>query len=114
VTHEGRPTEEELLEQLKQLKVDDVMLQTIVALINLTSHKLQVGDHAEAKKGIDAARAIVPLCAEEQLAPIKEALSQLQMAYVQATQGTSTPEEAAKPKPEDPPKPDIWTPGGNS
>ena len=94
--------EEELL---KQLKVDDVLLQTVVALINVTSHKLETKDNAEAKKGIDAARAMLPLCPEEQQGPIKQALSQLQVAYVQATQGAQEGEEPEKPKP------DIWTPG---
>ena len=105
MTEEGMPSEEELLEQIKQLKVDDVLLQTVVTLINLSGHKLAAKDPAEAKKGIDAARQVLPLCPAEQQGPIKEALSQLQMAYVQA----SKPDE----KPEEKPKPDIWTPGGN-
>jgi hypothetical protein len=88
-------------ELLKQLKTEDVLLQTVVTLLNLSAHKLDHKDPAEAKKGIDAARAMLPLCPEEQVGPIKQALSQLQMAYVQATQ------------PEQKPKPDIWTPGGN-
>jgi hypothetical protein len=85
--------EEELL---RQLKTDDVLLQTVVTLINLSAHKLEAKDPEEAKKGIDAARAVLPLCPDEEAGPIKQALSQLQMAWVQATQK---------------PGPDIWTPG---
>ena len=92
--------EEELL---RQLKTDDVLLQTVVTLINLSAHKLEAKDPDEAKKGIDAARAMLPLCPEEQVGPIKQALSQLQIAYVRETQET----------PPEKPKPDIWTPGSS-
>jgi hypothetical protein len=104
--------EEELLKQLKQLKVDDVLLNTVVTLVNLSAHKLQDKELEEAKKGIDAARAILPLCPQEPTGPIKEALSQLQMAYVRETQGPGE-EPPAEEAPEQPqkPKPDIWTPG---
>jgi hypothetical protein len=105
--------EEELLEQLKRLKVDDILLQTVVSLINLSGHKLtaeDAKDPEEARKGIEAARALLPLCPEEQVAPIQEALSQLQMLYVRESKG---PGEEPPPPPE-PPKPDIWTPGGSS
>jgi hypothetical protein len=97
---------EEQEELLRQLKTEDVLLQTVVTLINLSAHKLDAKDPEEAKKGIDAAMAMLPLCPDEQAGPIKEALSQLQMAYVQATQGAG----AEPPQPEKP-KPDIWTPG---
>lgn len=102
------PTEEELLEQLKQLKVSDILLQTVVTLVNLSGHKLAAKDPDEARKGIEAARALLPLCPEEQVGPIKEALSHLQMAYVRETAGPGE-----EPEPE-PPKPDIWTPGSHS
>jgi hypothetical protein len=104
--------EEELLAQLKKLRVDDVLLNTVVTLVNLSAHKLQDKDLEEAKKGIDAAREMLALCPQEQVAPIREALSQLQMAYVREMQGPEGPAEE-QPEPEEPqkPKPDIWTPG---
>jgi len=100
---------EEQEELLRQLKTEDVLLQTVVTLINLSAHKLDAKDPEEAKKGIDAAMAMLPLCPDEQAAPIKEALSQLQRAYVQATQGAGP-----EPPQPDKPKPDIWTPGSRS
>jgi hypothetical protein len=93
-------------ELLRQLKTDDVLLQTVVTLINLSAHKLDAKDPQEAKKAIDAARTMLPLCPEEQAGPIKDALAQLQMAYVRETQGPG--EEPPEPEK---PKPDIWTPG---
>jgi hypothetical protein len=109
VTEEGMPSEEELREQLKQLRIEDVLLQTVVTLINLSGRRLTVEgekDVEQAKTGIEAVRALLPLCPEEQAEPIKQALSQLQMAYVQEAKD---PGEEAPPPP--PPKPDIWTPG---
>lgn len=95
---EGRqPTEEELRaayeEQLKQLRVEDVVVQTLVSLINLAGRKAGLApgtederDPAQLKMAIDGARALLALV-EDQLGPdgasLKEALSQLQLAYVQ-------------------------------
>jgi len=104
------PSEDQIKEQLRQLRIEDVLLQTVVTLINLSGRRLTVEDEKDleqAKKGIEAARALLPLCPEEQIQPIKDALSQLQMVYVRETQGPA--EEPPPPPP--PPKPDIWTPG---
>jgi hypothetical protein len=98
----GEPSPEELI---KQIKVDDVLLQTVVTLINLGGRRLTVKeerDPAQAKKAIDAARALLPLCPQEEIAPIKDALSQLQMVYVKET------DERAKARSK------IWTPPGSS
>jgi hypothetical protein len=99
--------EQQLLEQLKRLKVDDVLLNTVVTLVNLSAHKLQDKQLDEVKKGIDAAQAILPLCPAEQAGPIKEAIAQLQIAYVQAQKEPEEPDEPDEPEK---PKPDIWTP----
>ncbi|HEY8770556.1 MAG TPA: hypothetical protein VIM03_08440 [Thermoleophilaceae bacterium] len=110
MTEEGMPSEDQIKEQLRQLRIEDVLLQTVVTLINLSGRRLTVEDEKDleqAKKGIEAARALRPLCPEEQIQPIKDALSQLQMVYVRETQGPA--EEPPPPPP--PPKPDIWTPG---
>jgi hypothetical protein len=107
------PSEDQIKEQLRQLRIEDVLLQTVVTLINLSGRRLTVEDEKDleqAKKGIEAARALLPLCPEEQIQPIKDALSQLQMVYVRETQGPGE-EPPAPPEPPPPPKPDIWTPG---
>jgi hypothetical protein len=114
---EPQPTEEELLEALRQLRVEDVLLQTVVTLVNLAGRKLTVEeerDPQQAKLAIDAVRALLPLCPEEQAAPIKDALSQLQMAFVQATQQPQ--EKQPQPDPEqaerEKARSKIWTPPG--
>jgi hypothetical protein len=117
------PSEAELLEALRRIKVDDVLLQTVASLVNLAGQKLAVAearDPAEAKKAIDAVRAMLPLCPQDEIGPIKDALSQVQMMYVREQGGDEAPppagagaseserreaEERAKARSK------IWTPG---
>ena len=95
------PSEEELIAALRQVKVEDVVVQTVATLVNLAGQKLTVPeakDAAEAKKAIDAARAMLPLCPEDSVAPIKDALAQVQMIYVKESgeqQGAPAAEEQA-------------------
>ena len=94
---EGRePTEEEmraaLEEQMRNIRVEDVVLQTTATLINLAGRRVGLAaepgqdasgdvDLQQAKLAIDGAMALAPLCPGDQAEPIKQALSQLQMAY---------------------------------
>ena len=55
MTEEGMPTEEQLREQIRQLTIDDILLQTIVTLINLSGHKLTAQDEEE--KDVEQAQA---------------------------------------------------------
>jgi hypothetical protein len=113
---------------MARLKVDDVLLQTLVTLINLGARKAGLAsepgeaaperDLEQTKQAIDGARALVPLLEErhgKELAPVKEALSRLQMAYVQLSGGAPP---AAEPPKEDPEGPGpaqssgrLWVPG---
>jgi hypothetical protein len=113
VTEEGMPSEEELREQIRNLTVDDILIQTVVTLINLSGRKLTVEeekDVEQAKKGIDSARALLPMLPEEHAAPIKDALSQLQMIYVKET--GAQPEPPPEPPPEPKRESKLWTPPG--
>jgi hypothetical protein len=81
---------------------EDLLVSTAASLVNLAGIRLTDKDHkdpAQAKEAIDAARALLPLCPEEATAPIKDALSQVQMLYVKET------DERAKARSK------IWTPG---
>jgi hypothetical protein len=100
-----QPSEEELkaLEaELEKLTVDDVLLQTVVTLLNLGARKAGLAEGSQAdlpqvKQAIEAARALLPLLEAEHaeaLGPVREALSRLQMAYVQKSGGQApSPEE---------------------
>jgi hypothetical protein len=93
--------------------VADVLVSTTASLVNLAGIRLTDPDHsdpAKAKEAIEAARALLPLCPEEVVGPIKDALSQVQMLYVKETQGAPAPEDDAKQRAEARSK--IWTPQG--
>jgi hypothetical protein len=125
------PTEEELRaafeEQMRRITVPDVIIQTAVTLINLGAQKLgEDGDMLQAKMAIDGARALLPLLPEgptpeeDIRGQIQNALSQLQMAFVQASQGAAEAQEAgqAPPEPDDDAEREqarskIWTPPGS-
>jgi hypothetical protein len=84
-------------------EAQDVLLSAAASLVNLAGIRLTEKEHknpAKAKEAIDAARELLPLCPEEQIGPIKDALSQLQMLYVKET------DERAKARSK------IWTPPG--
>jgi hypothetical protein len=106
----SEPTEEQLLEALRQIKTEDVVVQTVATLVNLAGQKLSVEgakDPAEAGRAIDAARHMLPLVPDDAKAPIQNALDQIQLAYVRE----SGAKEDEPPGEEGPPPPKIWTPG---
>ncbi len=126
-----QPSEEELRAayeaQLSQLRVEDVVLQTVVSLLNLGGRRAGLAPGSEGERDLDqlglaveGARRLLPLV-EEQLGPdggqIREALSQLQMAFVQLGGTPPGPPAGAGGQPEPPqrpatpPPPRIWTPG---
>ncbi|MDO9352478.1 MAG: hypothetical protein Q7T55_02215 [Solirubrobacteraceae bacterium] len=128
---DNQPTEEELraaLEaELSQVHVGDVIAQTIVSLVNLGARRggLMEVDEEEKDIGqlalsIEAIRRLLPLIEEplgESAGQIKDALSQLQLAFAQqAPTGTqiagddpaAAPEPPAKPEP---PNSGLWVPG---
>ena len=107
-----QPSEEEvraaLEEQLRQLTVDDMLLESAVSLINLGGRKAGVApgteperDLDQVRRAVDAVRALLPLLEQgkhaEQLAPLRDALARLQMAYAQ-TAGQQPPGQAEPPE----------------
>jgi hypothetical protein len=133
------PSEEEvraaLEAEMKRIKVDDVVLQTVVSLINLGGRRAGLAPGTEEERdleqvhtAIEAVRALLPLLERDpevakELGPIRDAVSQLQMAYAQLSGGGEPGKAAApgeEPKPGEEAKPDagpaqssgrLWTPG---
>ena len=100
----NEPTEEQLLEALRQIKTEEVVVQTVATLVNLAGQKLSVEgakDPEEAKKAIDAARHMLSLVPEDAKPAIQNALDQIQMLYVRESSS----------KEDEPPASKIWTPG---
>lgn len=93
----NQPSEEELRaayeEQIKQVRIEHVLLDNVVMMINLGMRRtgLMPGTESERDVGqvqlaIESVRAVMPMieaAAPEQAKQIRQALSQLQMAYVQ-------------------------------
>jgi hypothetical protein len=133
VSTEQGPTEEQiraLEEQMRRVDVSDFLLQTAVTLINVAGFKLgEEHDLEQAKVAIEGTRALMPLLPEDAQGQLKPLLSQLQMAFVRASQDPGgEPGEAPAAQPEQPgaeqgpPEDDeaerakarskIWTPPG--
>jgi hypothetical protein len=122
-----QPSEEELRaaleEQMRRITVQDVLLQTVVTLVNLSGRRLTVEeekDLEQAQLGIEAVRALLPLCPEDQVEPVREALSQLQMIFAREAQGggrQEAPEQGEEPGPDperEKARSKLWTPPGTS
>jgi hypothetical protein len=131
-------SEEELAQleaEMDKLTPDDILIQALVTLINLGARKAGLAappgeeapqrDLEQTRQAIEGARALLPLLEArhgDQLGPVREALSRLQMAYVQQSQaaGDAQPGGEARPGGE-PPAPEapgtaqssgrLWVPG---
>jgi hypothetical protein len=155
-TEEGRegiqegaePSEAELRaayeQQVKKLRVEHVVLEDVVTLANLGMRRTGLAPGTEEERdadqvrlAIEAIRALLPVIeqtAPAQVGPIRDALSQLQLAYVriggqeparaEAGTGQEPPGSPGPPPPDQPPggaKPEepgpaqrsgrLWVPG---
>ncbi len=128
----AEPTEDELRaayeEQLKRIRVEDVLVQTVVSLLNLAGRRAGLSAETEAEKdlgqvhqAIEATRALLPLV-EDALGPdagqIRTALSQLQLAYARQVGASGDAAEAPAAEQEQPEGPGpaqssgrLWVPG---
>jgi hypothetical protein len=79
---------EELVEHLKGLQIGQFLLSTVSTLVTLTFGKLDAGDLAQARVGVDAIGAIVPVLEgqvpEETKRELEAALAGLRIAYADA------------------------------
>ena len=129
-----QPTEEEMRAayeaEIKRLRVEDVLIQTLVSLVNLGGRKAGLApgtederDPEQLRLAIESARVLLPLV-ETELGPdaasVRDALSQLQLAFAQGAQGGGpapageAPAGGAEP-PQQPEQPKssgrLWVPG---
>lgn len=137
-SQEPEPTEEQmraaLEEEMKRVRVQDIVVQTVVSLINLGARRVGLGggdaeeqDLEQGRVAIEAVRSLLPLIEPElgeDAKQIRDALSQVQLAYVRAggtapsgaggagpaggAEGSPAPDE-----PSAPPAPSgrLWVPG---
>jgi hypothetical protein len=109
-----QPSEQELRAayeaELKKIRVEHVLLEQAVTLVNLGMRRTGMApgtederDLGQVRMAIDGVRAVMPLveqAAPEQAQPIRDALSQLQLAYVRLGGGQgSDPARPGAPAP---------------
>ncbi|HEX4344750.1 MAG TPA: hypothetical protein VHZ31_04235 [Solirubrobacteraceae bacterium] len=120
--------------ELARIRVDDVLVQTVISLLNLAARRAGLTgqaddgepDFEQVRLAIEAVRALLPLV-EPTLGPdakqVRDALSQLQLAYARsgAKAPAGAPSAAAAAEPAAPPQPGepdsavssgrLWVPG---
>jgi hypothetical protein len=106
--------------------VPELVLSTAQLAISLAADEIaRKGDLEQAQLAIDTADALMPLVGRllppEHLRQYRRALSELQLAYAEASAPATAPAAGQQPVPpkdtqpavETPPRPPIWTPGGD-
>jgi hypothetical protein len=125
---EQPPSEEEiqraLEEQLRRVRVQDLLLESVASLLNLSARRIAKPDEQDLEQGrigIEAVRAVVDLLEPEAQAQVREALSQVQMLYARESgggeggdaPGGGGPPPPQQPPPQQPPPSRLWTPGSS-
>ncbi len=118
------PEQQEMLrqmeEQMRSVRVQDVVTQSVVSILNLAARRIAKDDERDleqARVGIEAVRALVDLLDAEPQQEVRNALSQIQVMYAQHAGGGEGDAAAGGPAagpaaggPE-PPASKLWTPG---
>ena len=116
-------------EQLRSVRVQDLLLESVVSVLNLTARRIAKEDERDleqARVGIEAVRAVVGLLDREQAEQVRSALSQVQVLYAkhagegEAKAGEAEPADAEQPPATEKPAPSgpqrgpskLWTPPG--
>jgi hypothetical protein len=118
-------------EQLRRVRVQDLLLESVAGIVNLTARRIAKEDERDleqARIGIEAVRAVVGLLEPEPGKAVREALAELQVLYAREAQGGEAKggeepaaqggAEVPEPTPEPPepttdPPPRLWTPPGS-
>jgi hypothetical protein len=91
----SQPTQEELRarleEQLRNLRIEDLLVESVVSVLNLTARRIAKEDERDLEQGrvgIEAIRAWVDLLPKEAADQIRSALSELQLLYANAVEAS--------------------------
>ena len=100
-------TPEQLAEELRKLKIEDLVLSTASTLGQLAYAKLESKDLDQARLAVDAMAALLPTLEgrvdADVLRDFKQLLANVRMAYANAV-SAGGPEPEAAPEPEAPPE----------
>jgi hypothetical protein len=122
------PDQEELQrrleEQLREVRVQDLLLESVASILNLSARRIAKPDERDLEQGrlgIDAVRAVLDLLEPGAHDQVREALSQVQLLYAREAReeggegAGEEPDPASQPAAEPPPKDrpsGLWTPPG--
>ena len=94
-----------LEEQLRQVRVQDLLLESVASLLNLSARRIAKADERDLEQGrigIEAVRALIGLVDPAAREQVQEALSQVQMLYAREAQGGGEPPPGAEAGPAEP------------
>lgn len=83
---QAEPTAEQLVEELRKIKVRDMLVHTSSMLASLAYGKLapETRDLDDARLAIDALRALLPVLPEQERNDVQQVVTNLQLAYADA------------------------------
>jgi hypothetical protein len=79
-----------LEEQLRKVRVQDLLLESVASILNLSARRIAKEDERDLEQGrvgIEAVRSILELLEPGPREQVREALSQVQMLYAREAQG---------------------------
>ena len=130
LTPEQQQMLQQMEEEMRRVRVQDLVAQSVVSIINLAYRRIAKEDERDleqARVGIEAVRGMVGALDEESQHEIRNALSQLQMLYAQQSGGSGGGGGGQGPDEGTPPAgggtagggtpgkapPRLWTPGSD-
>ena len=127
LTAEQEELQRRLEDQLRRIRVQDLLLESVASILNLAARRISKADERDLEQGrvgIEAVRAVLDLLDEGPREQVREALSQVQMLYAREVKGGGAPPQGGgeEPRPEPAPRPPgggpgeppprLWTPPG--
>jgi hypothetical protein len=91
-------------EQLRNVRVQDLLLESVVSLLNLAARRITKEDERDLEQGrvgIEAVRSVLGLLDPEPAAQVRSALSEVQMLYAKAAGGPGESGGEGGPEPGD-------------
>jgi hypothetical protein len=93
-----KPNEEEMRqrieEQLRKVRVQDLLLESVVSVLNLAARRIAKEDERDLEQGrigIEAVRAVLGLLDPEPAQQVRSALAEVQMLYAKEAGGAEGP-----------------------
>jgi hypothetical protein len=124
MTAEQQEMLQRMEEEMRRVRVHDVITQSAVSILNLSARRIAKQDERDleqARIGIEAVSALVDLLEEEPQREVRNALGQVQVMYAQEAGGEPPAAEpgpagpgatrSGPSGPEQPPPSKLWTPG---